>query len=98
MYFQKNFETLKKNSKMKRNFSGPRPVAYSQPTAADSCLLGTVARLLALRSELAGNLGCARGDNVGVTPSSQQLWTHKQRLCALAVTSRRVSDFAQPLS
>ena len=83
---------------MKMNFSGPRPLAYSQPTAADSRLLRTVARLLVLRSEQARNLGCSRGDYVGVTPSSQHRGTQKQRLWGLAFTSRRCSDFAQPLS
>ena len=80
------------------NFSGTRPLDYSHTTAADSCLLGTVARLLLLRSEQARNLGRARGDYVGDTPSSQHRWTQKQHLWAFAVTSRRVSDFAQPLS
>ena len=83
---------------MKRNFSGPRPVAYSQPTAADSCLLGTMARLLVLCSEQARNLGCARSEDVGITPSRKHSRTQNQRLWALAVTSRRVSDLAKPLS
>ena len=61
---------------------GPRPLAYSQPTAAVSCLLLTLAGVLVLRSEQARNLGCARGDDRGFTPSSQHRGTQKQRLCA----------------
>ena len=82
---------------MKMNFSAPRPLVYSQPKEVDSCLLSTVPRLLVLRSEQARYLGCPHGEDVGVTPCSQHRGTQTQRLWARTITSRRVSDFAQPL-
>ena len=80
------------------NFNGPRPLAYSEPKAADCCLLRTMPLLLVLRSEKAGNLRCANGDYVSVITSSQHRGSQKQRLWGLALSYRRVSDFAQALS